>query len=237
MNITLITHTPDPLRIVAAAARLCYSDAKIDELLNPPSRKNQASLVKKVIGMGHYSVLEHVSFTFGIEGISRACSHQLVRHRIASYSQQSQRYVEANTDNFGYNSNYQDQCVFPESILNASEVVKARYYHALKVAHQEYAGLLALGVPAEDARFVLPNAQCTALILTMNARSLRHFFNLRCCNRAQNEIREVAKLMLGLSREASPELFNQAGPKCLIGKCPEGKLSCGKIEEVRKEYQ
>jgi thymidylate synthase (FAD) len=189
-------------------------------------------LIKKVLALGHLSVLEHVSFTFGVEGISRACSHQLVRSRIASFSQQSQRYVKAN--NFGYDDDYTNQCVYPPSIT--TEQAKFKYRHALKVCHQEYAALIAEGISAEDARFVLPNAEMTKIIVTMNARELHHFFSLRCCNRAQWEIRAMAKQMLILCKEVTPLLFENAGPGCLRGKCPEGEMGCGKLAEVRKEY-
>jgi len=225
MDVQLLTHTPDPERVVAAAARLCYSAAGIDRLLEKSLAEQQA-LLQKILALGHFSVLEHASFTFGIEGISRACSHQLVRHRIASYSQQSQRYV-AHRDGF--------EAVTPESIATRPELA-AKYQAFLGEAQQVYAELLAAGVPAEDARFVLPNAAATKLVMTMNGRELQHFFELRCCRRAQWEIRAMAVAMLREVRRVAPVLFATAGPGCLRGACPEGKMTCGAITEVRREF-
>lgn len=226
MRVQLLTHTPEPEHVVAAAARLCYSDASISQLLER-APEQAPKLLRKILDMGHLSVLEHVSFTFGIEGISRACSHQLVRHRIASYSQQSQRYVSHEAP---------FEAVVPESIATRPELA-ARFDQYLAATHELYRELLEAGIPAEDARFVLPNAAATKLVMTMNARELHHFFALRCCRRAQWEIRAMAREMLRLSRRAAPLLFADAGPGCLRGACPEGKLSCGEAAEVRKEYR
>lgn len=226
MHVQLLTHTPEPEKIVAAAARLCYSEAGIDVLLSADSVQ-QANLIQKILALGHFSVLEHVSFTFGIEGISRACSHQLVRHRVASYSQQSQRYV-SHTEPF--------EAVVPESFADHPQL-QQRYQALLSEIHELYGALLSAGVPAEDARFVLPNAAHTKLVMTMNARELHHFFSLRCCRRAQWEIRDMARQLLQLCRRAAPLLFVSAGPGCLRGVCPEGKMSCGQSVAVREEYQ
>lgn len=226
MRVQLLTHTPDPEQVVAAAARLCYSDASIGQLLER-APEQAPRLLRKILDMGHLSVLEHASFSFGIEGISRACSHQLVRHRIASFSQQSQRYVS-------HESPF--EAVIPESIADQPELA-ARFAQHLKATHELYRELLAAGIPAEDARFVLPNAAATKLVLTMNARELHHFFALRCCRRAQWEIRIMAKEMLRLAKQAAPLLFADAGPGCLRGACPEGKMTCGAAAEVRKEYK
>jgi len=221
----LIIHTPEPEQVVAAAARLCYSNSSINELMEK-SRTERQKFLEKVLSLGHHSVLEHVSFTFGIEGISRACSHQLVRHRLASYSQQSQRYVSHKA---------RFSAVTPESIA-ARPDLNQRYLQLLDEIHQFYGELLDAGVPAEDARFVLPNAATTKIVVTMNGRELRHFFALRCCRRAQWEIQELAKQMLMLVKPVAPTLFAQAGPGCLSGPCPEGKMTCGKIAEVRAEF-
>ncbi len=179
------------------------------------------------MSLGHFSVLEHASFTFGIEGISRACSHQLVRHRLASYSQQSQRYV-SQKERF--------EAVTPPSIACRPEL-RERYEGLLEEIHRVYGQFLDAGVPAEDARFVLPNAAATKLVVTMNARELHHFFNLRCCRRAQWEIRAVARDMLRLVRRKAPVLFAKAGPGCLRGACPEGAMTCGDMAKVREEYR
>ncbi|MDO3377664.1 FAD-dependent thymidylate synthase [Geoalkalibacter halelectricus] len=225
MRVSLLTHTPDPERCVAAAARLCYSDATIGELMERAVAE-RAAFLRKILSLGHLSVLEHASFTFGIEGISRACSHQLVRHRIASFSQQSQRYV-SHRERFA--------AVTPPSIAQRPELL-ARYEALLGSIHQAYQEFLDAGIAAEDARFVLPNAAATQLVMTMNARELRHFFALRCCRRAQWEIREMAVEMLRLCRQAAPLLFADAGPGCLAGHCPEGPMSCGEMAQVREEF-
>jgi len=226
MRVQLLTHTPDPEQVVAAAARLCYSDASISQLLER-APEQAPRLLRKILDLGHLSVLEHANFTFGIEGISRACSHQLVRHRIASYSQQSQRYVSHEVP---------FAAVLPASIAAQPELA-SRFEAHLAATHALYRELLEAGIPAEDARFVLPNAAATKLVMTMNARELHHFFTLRCCRRAQWEIRAMAREMLRLVRQAAPLLFAAAGPGCLHGACPEGAMTCGEAVAVRKEYK
>ena len=226
MIVQLLTHTSEPEQTVAAAARLCYSDASIARLMER-GREDREAFLKKILSLGHLSVLEHASFSFGIEGISRACSHQLVRHRIASYSQQSQRYV-SHKERFA--------AVTPPTIAARPEL-QARFDALLSEVHAVYGELLEAGIPAEDARFVLPNAAQTKIVLTMNARELRHFFALRCCRRAQWEIRAMAVEMLRLARQAAPLLFADAGPGCLAGRCPEGPMTCGEMTAVREEFR
>ena len=226
MRVQLLSHTPDPEQVAAAAARLCYSSADISQLMER-SRDDHAALLAKILDLGHFSVLEHASFTFGIEGISRACSHQLVRHRLASYSQQSQRYV-AVQERFS--------AVVPPTIAENSQLA-GRFEQFLDDCHALYGELMAAGVPAEDARFVLPNAAATKLVMTMNARELRHFFALRCCRRAQWEIRAMATAMLRVCKPVAPLLFAGAGPGCLGGACPEGKMTCGQATAVRQEFK
>ncbi len=226
MRVQLLTHTPDLEQVVAAAARLCYSPSSIDKILERDPQEREA-LIAKVVSLGHFSVLEHASFTFGIEGISRACTHQLVRHRVASYSQQSQRYV-SHKERF--------TAITPPSIAEHPDL-ENRYNALLEEIHQVYRELLEAGIPAEDARFVLPNAAETKIVATMNARELHHFFNLRCCRRAQWEIRAMAREMLRLAKGAAPLLFASAGPGCLRGACPEGAMTCGAAAEVRREFQ
>ncbi len=225
IQVQLLMHTPEPEKVAAAAARLCYSASSIDRLLDLGAEQREA-LLAKILSLGHYSVLEHVSFTFGIEGISRACSHQLVRHRLASYSQQSQRYV-SHEKRF--------DAVVPATIAEKPDLLE-RYRGFLDQSHQLYRELLEAGIPAEDARFVLPNAAETKLVMTMNARELLHFFELRCCRRAQWEIRAMATAMLRLCRQAAPVIFAQGGPGCLKGACPEGPMTCGAIQDVRREF-
>ncbi len=225
MFVQLLQHTPEPERVVAAAARLCYSASSIEQLLEQGAEE-RSRLLEKIVSLGHLSVLEHASFSFGVEGISRACSHQLVRHRLASFSQQSQRYV-SHRQRFA--------AVVPPSIAERPELQR-RYEALLDEVHGLYRELLEAGVPAEDARFVLPNAAQTKLVLTMNARELLHFFGLRCCRRAQWEIRALATEMLRQARGAAPLLFASAGPGCLTGPCPEGSMTCGAMNEVRQEF-
>src|SRR5512136_1729572 len=226
MKVALLQYTPEPERTVALAARLCYSPADIDELQEKISAADIRKFLEKIMSLGHQSVLEHASFTFGIDGISRVTTHQLVRHRIASFSQQSQRYV-SHTKRFA--------AVIPPTIAERPEVL-ARFEAQMTALHHAYADMVAAGIPAEDARYILPNATETKILVTMNARELLHFFTLRCCERAQWEIREMALKMLGLVKEVAPIIFRQAGPGCLTGPCPEGTLTCGKTKEVRKNF-
>ncbi|WP_020677039.1 FAD-dependent thymidylate synthase [Geopsychrobacter electrodiphilus] len=226
MQIELLTYTPEPELVVAAAARLCYSNSSIEALLEK-SRTEREAFLEKITSLGHLSVLEHVSFSFGVEGISRACSHQLVRHRLASYSQQSQRYV-SHSKRFS--------AVTPDSIAEHAEL-NQRYQQLLSEIHGFYVEMLDSGIPAEDARFILPNAATTKIVVTMNGRELLHFFELRCCRRAQWEIQRLAKEMLKLVKPLAPILFSKAGPGCVGGACPEGELTCGAINEVRGEFK
>jgi len=187
-------------------------------------------ILKRVVGYGHVSVIEHASFTFSIEGVSRAMTHQLVRHRIASYTQQSQRYVTYDT---------LEKYVTPSSIEKDVEAKKI-YDEIFEKISDAYRKLLNLKVPKEDARFILPNAAKTNVIVTMNARELHHFFNLRCCARAQWEIREVATEMFKQAKKATPTLFENAGPSCVeLGYCPEGKMKPAEcnIDEIKKRFR
>lgn len=215
MKVVLLNYTKDPDRICAAAAQSCYSEKAASELFEGTSGERAKKMIKKVVDMGHLSVVEHAYFTFSIEGVSRALTHQLVRHRIASYSQQSQRYV--NMDRAMY--------VVPPSVAKDPEA-KAAYTKAMDEAWAVYRKL-AKKVEKEDARYVLPNACHTNITVTMNARELWHFFSLRCCKRAQWEIRAVAWRMLQEAKRAAPILFESAGPGCYRGPCPEGAYACG----------
>lgn len=217
MKITLITHTPEPEKVIASAAKLCYSSSDIESLMNGLTSEKIESFIKRLTDLGHQSPLEHCTFTFGVEGVSRALSHQLVRHRMASYSQKSQRYVKEG----------QFEYIKPETISNVSHLSSA-YDDLMSKIQSFYDALISLGVPAEDARFVLPNACETKLVMTMNIRSLVHFFEERCCERAQWEIRQMADTMLGICKEVAPNIFAKAGASCVRGKCKEGKMSCGK---------
>ncbi|MBC7325987.1 MAG: FAD-dependent thymidylate synthase [Moorella sp. (in: Bacteria)] len=222
MHVELISHTPEPERLVAAAARLCYSPRGAAGLLETMGRDECTRLLRLLLSLGHESPLEHITFTFAVEGVSRVLSHQLVRHRIASFSQKSQRYV--NEDNFTY--------ITPPSIAAVPEALE-RYRECMRALQKAYHELQEL-VPREDARYLLPNACETKLVCTFNARSLFNFFRLRCCNRAQWEIRELALKMRDLVREVAPIIFYHAGPACETeGICREGDLSCGRAPVVR----
>lgn len=249
VNVSLIAHTPDPERVVAAAAKLCYSNAEISTLMAGLTPEKSRDFVRMLAGMGHESPTEHVSFTFAIEGVSRSLLAQITRHRIASYSVQSQRYVRL--DAFEY--------VTPPEVA-ADEQALAAFTQAMDSQAAEYRRIAALlkdghirrlmqqglseaeaakkaeKMAIEDARFVLPNACTTKMIVTMNARSLNNFFRHRCCNRAQWEIRELAERMFRLVYAVAPALFENGGPSCAHGPCPEGKMTCGRAAEVRDKY-
>lgn len=241
LKVLLLRHTPNPEETVAMAAKLCYSPTDIEELREKIEAREQRTFLERLMKMGHLSPIEHASFTFAIEGISRACSHQLVRHRIASYSQQSQRYVSEKSQKLEGQSTF--DYVIPPLIrqdAEAREVFEKFMLEAQKTYDFLVKRLNDRGIMGEtanqDARFVLPNAAETKIIVTMNARELLHFFRMRCCNRAQWEIRQMAEEMLRLVKEVSPVIFKKAGPACLYAPCPEGEYSCGKMEEVRKRY-
>ena len=226
LKVTLLQFTPLPERAVASAGRLCYAPVSAAELKTAMSDDDVRRLVRGLVRSGHMSALEHASFTFAIDGISRACSHQLVRHRVASYSQQSQRYVRFSADG-GF--------VVPPRIA-ASPEAKAVFVEAMDNARRSYERLVELGQAEEgrsnesvfeDARFVLPNAAETKIVVTMNARELRHFFSVRCCRRAQWEINRLSWTMRHLVLGVAPLLFEGTGPGCMTGGCPEGKMTCG----------
>lgn len=218
LKVTLLSYPKNADQLVASAAKLCYSSKDIQQIVNDNS---DVETVGKFLDMlsesGHGSPFEHINFTFGIEGISRALSHQLVRHRIASYSQKSQRYV--NESNFDY--------VIPHDI-EVNDEAQHLFEKTMENIQKSYDELVALGVAKESARYVLPNACETKIVMTMNARSLFNFFNHRCCLRAQTEIREMAYAMLKEVKKVAPETFKNAGAHCKsLGYCPEGKMSCG----------
>ncbi len=225
LRVSLLQHTPGPDRAVAAAGRLCYAPISAADLHEEMSADDVGRMVRILVGSGHHSALEHASFTFAIDGISRACSHQLVRHRLASYNQQSQRYVR-----FGGG----DDFVVPPNI-DAVPEARAVFVEAMEQARSAYERLVAIGLEQgyanetvqEDARFVLPNAAETKIVVTMNARELRHFFRVRCCRRAQWEINRLAWAMRFLAAEVAPALFEKTGPGCVTDACPEGKMTCG----------
>ena len=247
LKVYLIAHTPMPEKVVSAAAKMCYSDAGADALLDGMTDEAADRFLHMLSELGHESPIEHASFTFAIEGVSRSLLAQITRHRIASFSVQSQRYVRK--DAFEY--------VVPPEIAKNEEALSL-YKETLDLLQQRYDRLAEIlsqqrraefeaqglsdrqvsqkaeKAAIEDARYVLPNACETKMIMTMNTRSLLNFFRLRCCNRAQWEIRELAWQMLALCRRAAPALFEKAGPACLFGPCSEGKMTCGRADEVRR---
>ena len=248
-KVTLIAYTPMPEKTIAAAAKLCYSAADIETIEEGLTEEKTTAFLEMLAGLGHESPIEHASFTFGIEGVSRALLAQITRHRIASYSVQSQRYVCEK--DFEYVTP-PEIAEIPEALEifksamqedmrhydELSEILKAKYVKQNLAAGQDEktAARNAQKKANEDARFVLPNACATKMIVTMNARSLYNFFRHRCCNRAQWEIRDVASQMLMLVRGVAPTLFKKAGPPCLTGVCPEGRMSCGKMKEMREKF-
>ena len=223
LKVILLRATPDPDELVALGARLCYARADLDALQQKVESGDQRGFVERVMQRGHLSVTEHASFTFAVEGVSRALLAQLTRHRIASFSVQSQRYVSM-ADGFDY--------VIPPAIEALGEDERQEFIRQMETMHTWYCRWQeklggAKESANEDARFVLPNAAATRLVMTMNARELMHFFSLRCCNRAQWEIRELAHRMLELARPTAPFVFADAGAPCVRGACPEGKMTCG----------
>lgn len=274
-KVKMIGHTMNPELVVACAGKLCYSKVGVEELQEKQTDEQIEKFLNMLVSIGHESPLEHISFTFAIEGISRACSHQIVRHRIASYSQQSQRYVNL-TESFeyimppAYRENEILKSIYIESmeqdaetyrkLVHTSLMLKAkslglgeRYAIALRDEDEEFKKECpdlvsyfererkkefkkAEKEAIEDARYALPNACETKMVVTMNARSILNFVNHRSCERAQWEIREVSDLMLALVKEIAYSIFKTAGPNCVSGPCPEGAMSCGKAKEKREQY-
>ncbi len=216
MIVKLLKYTKEPEKICAIAGRLCYSSSGVEDLDKKLDETKIKDILGKIVKSGHLSVLEHASFTFAVEGVSRALLAQLTRHRIASFSVQSQRYVKFKNG---------IDCVVPPTISKNKSLLK-EYNEFIKNTQNFYIKMLENGIPAEDARYVLPNAASTKIVMTMNARELRHFFALRCCNRAQWEIRDMACRMLKLAKDTAPVLFETAGPDCVSSECTE-TMPCG----------
>lgn len=217
MDVRLLNHTSDPERAIAVAARLCYAPVGAAELMQEMSDSAVRKVLTTIMASGHYSTLEHAAYTFAIDGVSRAMTHQLVRHRMASYNQQSQRYVSFAEE---------PEFVVPPNVAEDAQA-RERFDAATRSAFDAYRALIDLGVAAEDARYLLPNAVETKIVVTMNVRELLHFFELRCCRRAQWEIRAVALAMLALVEPTAPFIFSDAGAACRRGPCREGKMTCG----------
>lgn len=244
-KVTLLGYTTTingegPEAIVAAAGKLCYSKVGVEQIAEKMTEEDIVKFLTMLTNIGHYSPLEHANFTFGIEGISRTCSHQIVRHRTGKYSQQSQRYVDLEGT---------FKIIVPPEIENCPEAIEMyeksiindfdSYKNITDALEKKYISegmneRSANKKAIEDARFALPNACETKLVMTMDARNLINFFDKRCCNRAQWEVREVANQMLDLVLEVAPNMFAKAGARCVFGNCPEGKMSCGEKQKPRE---
>lgn len=250
MKVKLLSYTPQPEKVISMAAKLCYSSVGVEGIEENLTEESVDKFLNMLINIGHESPLEHVSFTFAVEGISRACSHQIVRHRIASYSQQSQRYVKL--DQFEYiipheiNEIEEARELFIDSMKKDQEVYdklvdilfEKHYNNLIKYGKNEKeAKSQAEKKAIEDARYVFPNACETKMVLTMNTRSLYNFLDHRCCERAQWEIRELAIEMLRQLKEVAPILFKNSGPNCVKGACPEGNMACGNVIQVREKFK
>ena len=249
-KVYLLTHTPNPEHTVASAAKLCYSSSTISGLRENLTDEQASKFVEMLAEIGHESPIEHASFTFGIEGVSRSLLAQITRHRMASFSVKSQRYVREGS--FEYVTPPEIEAI-PEAKELYDEIMAEdqrkydRLAEILKEKHiktfmaegkdEKTATKLAEKKAIEDARFVLPNSCETQMVMTMNARSLMNFFKHRCCNRAQWEIKDIADQMLKLVLEVAPNLFKNAGPACVNGPCSEGNMTCGKAKEIREFYK
>jgi len=217
MKVRLLAYTPEPEKVVAYSANLCYSKSDIESTVTKFYDSNEiVRLIALLKDKGHFSPFEHISFTFGIENISRVTSHQLVRHRIASYSQQSQRYVKYSEKNFDY--------ITPPSIKKSEFLDEYTAY--IEQGKKLYRDMTGKGIPKEDARYIFSNATSTNIIVTMNARSLFNFFKMRCCYHAQWEIRSMAFRMLSLVKDIAPHVFEKSGPSCFSGFCSENDPHC-----------
>ena len=217
MKVKLLAYTPDPEKVIAAAARCCYSNDDPDKLLDGLTDEKAGKFLRKLMESGHFSALEHASFTFSISGVSRSFLAQVTRHRLASFSVRSQRYCSMS-----------DAGNIEPSAIKGDPVTHEHFHDAMDAARSYYQHILSHGIKKEDARFVLPEATSTSMVVTMNARELLHFFSLRCCTRAQWEIRDAANEMVRLVKEVAPVLFAKAGASCRqFGYCPESKMSCG----------
>lgn len=250
LKVQLLRYTPEGEKLIASAAKLCYSAIGIEEIEENLEEKNVDSFLNMLMDLGHESPIEHVSFTFGVEGVSRTLTHQLVRHRIASYSQQSQRYVKLEQFEYIIPPSIEEDEKAKELFIRNMEEAQRSYNELSNIlCDKHYNRYIEEGLSEreakrksekkaiEDARYVFPNACETKIVFTMNARTLLNFFRLRCCNRAQWEIRELAIKMLEELKKVYPVLFKNAGPGCIKGPCPEGNMTCGKILEVREKFK
>lgn len=250
LDVKLLRYTPDGEKLVASAAKLCYSPVGVEEIEESLNEENIGSFLKLLVDMGHESPIEHLTYSFAVQGVSRTLTHQLVRHRIASYSQQSQRYVKLEQFEYIIPPHIENNQRAKDLFIKAMEEDQKHYDELAAILFEEHfnkhmeeglsekkARQKAEKESIEDARYVFPNACETKIVFTMNARTLLNFFKLRTCNRAQWEIRELAIKMLQEVKKVSPVLFKNAGPTCINGPCEEGLMTCGKIVEVREFFK
>lgn len=251
MKVKIIQHTPEPEKLVASAAKLCYSPVGVENIMDGLDEEKVDKFLSMLMDLGHESPVEHVVFTFGVEGVSRVLTHQLVRHRVGcSYSQQSQRYVRLEQFEYIMPPEIERIPAAKERFIKAMEEDQRAYSELAELLREEHlkkylsegktekqAKMMAEKTAIEDARYVFPNACETKIVFTMSARALMNFFRQRCCNRAQWEIREMAEEMLRQVKGVAPILFKNAGPGCVADKCPEGTMSCGKMSEMKEKYK
>jgi len=225
LKVTLLSHTADPEENVVAAIRQCYSSVGAEELKEKTTEEVRKRLIKQVIESGHTSTLEHASFTFALDGVSRVTEIHLIRHRIASFSIQSGRYVKRG--DAAYRVPSKIRALKDKKLLE-------KYLEHLEKTQELYNELIEAEIPAEDARYCQPQSIQVKIVMSMNARELLHFFSLRTCTRAQWEVQEVARLMLNEVRKVAPTIFENAGPPCISEKlCNQGKLSCGIWKNIK----
>lgn len=251
MKVKIIQHTPEPEKLVASAAKLCYSPVGVENIMDGLDEEKVDKFLSMLMDLGHESPIEHVVFTFGVEGVSRVLTHQLVRHRVGcSYSQQSQRYVRLEQFEYIMPPEIEKIPAAKERFIKAMEEDQRAYSELAELLRKEHlrrylsegktekqAGIMAEKTAIEDARYVFPNACETKIVFTMSARALMNFFRQRCCNRAQWEIREMAEEMLRQVKGVAPILFKNAGPGCVAEQCLEGTMSCGKMNEMKEKYK
>lgn len=241
VKVKLLEYTPNPEKLIASAAKLCYSAVGVEEIQENLEEEKIFKFLDMLMSYGHESPIEHVSFTFAAEGVSRSLTHQLVRHRIASYSQQSQRYVKLKQFEYIIPPQIEKDEEGKKIFIKSMESCQNAYNELVDILEKKH---IKEGVSKgnaekkaiEDARYVFPNACETKIVFTMNARSLMNFFKHRCCNRAQWEIRDLAYAMLLEVKKVAPILFKYSGPSCVNASCPEGKMSCGEMIQVRDKY-
>lgn len=235
MDVYIIARTSNPLQTIETAARTCYSDKSpkeiIEDIKNHPNHEKSMKYVRGVFKSGHLSVFEHVSFTFGIEDVSRAFLAQITRHRLASFSVRSQRYVDMR-------SAYQN--TIEETLKYLSNMKEENVIKYINESFEGYNASLEDGDLKEMARLLLPEATLTTMVVTMNVRELVHLFSLRLCVRAWKPMRDVVEKMYECVMEELPEVFELVGPSCkTLGYCPEGNRSCGKaptIKQLKEAY-